>query len=99
MAFAPKNWQNSPSAATPLSAEAMEGLETRVTDYTIVRVGRDLEHRGAARLGQPDDRRHDHGRSALPVLHRLQVVGPAVPRSPPGPSAIRPISPTSSLVP
>lgn len=38
MAFTPKNWQNSPSAATPLSAEAMEDLEVRVTDYTDTQV-------------------------------------------------------------
>lgn len=33
MAFTPKDWQNTPSAATPISASALEDLETRVTDY------------------------------------------------------------------
>lgn len=33
MAFTPKDWQNTPSATTPLSATALEDLETRVTDY------------------------------------------------------------------
>lgn len=30
--FTPKNWQNVPSASTPISAAALEDLETRVTD-------------------------------------------------------------------
>lgn len=34
MAFTPKDWQDAPSLATPISAEALEDLEVRVTDYT-----------------------------------------------------------------
>jgi hypothetical protein len=34
MAFDPKDWQDYPSEATPLSAAAMEDLETRLSDYT-----------------------------------------------------------------
>ena len=33
MAFTVKNWQDAPSTATPLSAAALEDLETRVTAY------------------------------------------------------------------
>ena len=33
MPFTPKDWRNSPDASTPLSADAMEDLEVRVTDY------------------------------------------------------------------
>lgn len=31
--FTPKNWEDSPSTATPINAVALEDLETRVTDY------------------------------------------------------------------
>lgn len=34
MPFTPKDWKNSPAQDTALSAEAIEDLETRVTDYT-----------------------------------------------------------------
>ena len=34
MPFTPKNWQDTPSTATPITAAALEDLETRVTDYT-----------------------------------------------------------------
>lgn len=34
MAFTPKNWQDAPSTATPITAVALEDLEERVTDYT-----------------------------------------------------------------
>lgn len=34
MTFTPKDWQNEPSIATPVSAAALVDLETRVTDYT-----------------------------------------------------------------
>lgn len=34
MSFTPKNWIDTPSTATPLSAVAIEDLETRLTDYT-----------------------------------------------------------------
>lgn len=34
MAFTPKDWKDSPDTSTPLSAAAIEDLETRVTDYT-----------------------------------------------------------------
>ena len=34
MTFTPKDWQNEPSTATPVSAAALVDLETRVTDYT-----------------------------------------------------------------
>ena len=33
MAFTPKDWKDSPDHTTPLSAAALEDLETRVTDY------------------------------------------------------------------
>jgi hypothetical protein len=33
MTFAIKNWHNAPSTATPLSAEALEDLESRLADY------------------------------------------------------------------
>jgi hypothetical protein len=33
MPFTPKDWENDPSTDTPISAEALEDLETRVTDY------------------------------------------------------------------
>lgn len=33
MAFEPKDWENLPSKETPLTAEALIDLETRVTDY------------------------------------------------------------------
>lgn len=38
MPFTPKNWENAPSATTPISAEALENLETRLSDYTDDRV-------------------------------------------------------------
>jgi hypothetical protein len=34
MAFTVKNWEDSPSTTTPLSAAAMENLETRLGAYT-----------------------------------------------------------------
>lgn len=34
MDFTPKNWEDVPSAATPINAAALEDAETRVTDYT-----------------------------------------------------------------
>jgi hypothetical protein len=34
MAFTVKNWQDSPSTATPLSATALEDMEDRLSDYT-----------------------------------------------------------------
>lgn len=34
MAFTPKNWVNSPSTDTPISAAALSDLEERVTDYS-----------------------------------------------------------------
>lgn len=34
MAFTPKDWKDSPDATTPITAAALEDLETRVTDYT-----------------------------------------------------------------
>lgn len=34
MTFAKKDWKDSPNTSTPLSAAALEDLETRVTDYT-----------------------------------------------------------------
>jgi hypothetical protein len=33
MPFTPKNWQDTPSTTTPITAAALEDLETRVTDY------------------------------------------------------------------
>lgn len=33
MTFTPKNWQNSPDDSTPITAEAIEDVEVRVTDY------------------------------------------------------------------
>jgi len=38
IAFTPKNWENSPSAATPISASALEDIETRVTDHADTQV-------------------------------------------------------------
>lgn len=38
MPFTPKNWQDAPSTATPISAVALEDVEERVTDYTDTRV-------------------------------------------------------------
>lgn len=32
--FTTKDWQDGPSTATPITAAALENLETRVTDYT-----------------------------------------------------------------
>lgn len=32
--FVPKDWQDSPSVTTPITAGALEDIETRVTDYT-----------------------------------------------------------------
>lgn len=37
MAFTPKDWQDLPSTATPLSAVALEDLETRTTGYADTR--------------------------------------------------------------
>lgn len=38
MAFTPKDWRNYPTdTSTPLSAQALEDLETRVTDYAALR--------------------------------------------------------------
>lgn len=34
MPFTVKNWQNSPNATTPISAEALEDMEDRLSDYT-----------------------------------------------------------------
>ena len=34
MAFTTKNWQNTPSTSTPITAEALEDLEARLSDYT-----------------------------------------------------------------
>lgn len=34
MAFAVKDWQSAPSTATPISASALEDLETRLSNYT-----------------------------------------------------------------
>ncbi len=34
MAFVPKDWRDSPDTTTPITAVALENLETRVTDYT-----------------------------------------------------------------
>lgn len=34
MAFSVKNWQDDPSTGTPISAAALEDLETRLSDYT-----------------------------------------------------------------
>lgn len=33
MPFTPKDWKNDPDTSTPISAEALEDLETRVTNY------------------------------------------------------------------
>lgn len=33
MSFTPKDWKDSPDATTPISASALEDLETRVTGY------------------------------------------------------------------
>ena len=38
MAFVKKDWKNDPDTSTPLSAEAMEDLETRLSDYTDTEV-------------------------------------------------------------
>lgn len=38
MAYTVKDWQDSPSTTTPLSAVAIEDLETRTTGYTFARV-------------------------------------------------------------
>lgn len=38
IAFTPKNWHNTPSASTPISASALEDLETRVTDHADTQV-------------------------------------------------------------
>ena len=34
MTFTPKDWRNSPDTTTPVSAEALEDLEERLSDYT-----------------------------------------------------------------
>lgn len=34
MAFTPKDWQDSPTATTPISAAALEDMETRLSAYT-----------------------------------------------------------------
>lgn len=34
MAFTPKNWQDTPSVATPITALAIEDIEIRLSDYT-----------------------------------------------------------------
>lgn len=34
MSFTIKDWQNSPAATTPLSAEALEDMETRLSNYS-----------------------------------------------------------------
>jgi hypothetical protein len=46
MAFTPKDWQNKPSEITPISAEALKDMETRLSDYTdeSCRVGTCLAH-------------------------------------------------------
>ena len=42
MPFTPKNWQDTPSTATPITAAALEDLETRVTDYADATVAANL---------------------------------------------------------
>lgn len=39
MPFSPKNWQDAPSTATPLTAAAIEDIEGRLSDYTDAEVG------------------------------------------------------------
>lgn len=56
MPFTPKDWFNSPTGTTPLSAAAMEDLETRVTDYANVRAADfNVKDYGAAGDGAADD--------------------------------------------
>ena len=40
MAFTPKDWKDSPDASTPITAVALEDLETRLSDYSdLVAIG------------------------------------------------------------
>lgn len=51
MAFIPKEWKNGPGGGTPLSAEAIIDLETRVTNYakeTTVAVVKTVATSGAS---------------------------------------------------
>lgn len=34
MSFVPKDWKDFPNTTTPITAAALEDLETRVTDYS-----------------------------------------------------------------
>ncbi len=48
MAFTPKDWKDDPDSSTPLSAAALEDLETRVTDYTDEELAAHLADSSAA---------------------------------------------------
>lgn len=48
MTFTPKNWQNSPSTATPINEEALEDVETRLSNYTDAEVAAEAAARAAA---------------------------------------------------
>lgn len=48
MTFTPKNWENSPSTATPINEEALEDVETRLSDYTDAQVAAEAAARTAA---------------------------------------------------
>lgn len=57
MAFTVKNWEDSPAVTTPLSAAAIEDLETRVTDYAEVvglGIAANIENYGADPTGASD---------------------------------------------
>src|SRR5262245_60266146 len=55
--FTPKNWVDSPSTTTPISAAALEDLETRVTDYAEIASGTvyNVVNYGAVGDGSADD--------------------------------------------
>lgn len=58
MAFPVKDWRNAPDATTPISAEALEDLEKRVTDYTDFRAASvivNVKTYGAVGNGTTDD--------------------------------------------
>jgi len=65
--FTPKQWKNTPDESTPLSAEALIDLETRVTNYADTRASEEASARNAALAGKADAS-HTHGQDDIDGL-------------------------------
>ena len=61
MPFTPKDWRDHPDTSTPLTAAAIEDLETRVTDYTDDEVATEAAARAAADSAHEADTTNVHG--------------------------------------